>query len=113
MKMRNKKTLGRHHRRIDLKQVDASLRQIKSTLGGVKEGRPKNEIAGRQSDRRSIHIDCAVEAESMPVKILRGIMRAKVEELLPPHALAVAKEAEQSERQHLRNMAEFLEGTRP
>lgn len=62
----------------------------------------------KESDRRSMHIDCAVEAESMPAKILRGILRAKVEELLPPHALAIAKVAEQSERQHLIAMANRL-----
>jgi hypothetical protein len=59
----------------------------------------------KESDRRSQHIDCAVEAESMPAKILRRILRDKVEALLPENALAVAKVAEQSERAHLAYMA--------
>lgn len=62
----------------------------------------------KESDRRSQHIDCAVEAESMPAKILRGILRGKVEALLPEHALAVANVAEQSERKHLDDMARIL-----
>ena len=62
------------------------------------------------SDRRSQHIDCAVEAESMPAKILRAILRDKVEALLPVNALAVAKVAEKSERGHLTRMAAILGG---
>lgn len=57
------------------------------------------------SDKRSLQVDYSVEAESMPARILRGILRDKVEVLLPPHALEVAKVAEQSEREHLAFMA--------
>lgn len=64
----------------------------------------------KESDRRSQHIDCAVEAESMPAKILRCILRDKVEALLPENALAVAKVAEQSEREHLDFMASLYLG---
>jgi len=64
----------------------------------------------KEGDKRSQHIAYTVEAEAMPAKILRGILRNKVEALLPPHALAVAKVAEQSERQHLRNMAAMCHG---
>ena len=64
----------------------------------------------KESDRRSQHIDCAVEAESMPARILRGILRYKVEALLPVNALAVAKVAEQSEREHLTRMAAMSGG---
>lgn len=59
----------------------------------------------KESDRRSRHIDFSVEAESMPAKILREIMRDKVEVLLPRGALEVAKVAEQSEREHLSRLA--------
>ena len=62
----------------------------------------------KESDKRSLHIDCAVEAESMPAKILRGILRDRVEALLPPGALYVAKVAEESEREHLSNMARIM-----
>lgn len=67
----------------------------------------------KESDKRSLHIDCAVEAESMPAKILRGILRDKVEALLPVNALAVAKVAEKSEREHLAYMAGILRGDAP
>lgn len=59
----------------------------------------------KESDRRSRHIDFSVEAESMPAKILREILRGKVEVLLPRGALEVAKVAEQSEREHLSRLA--------
>ena len=59
----------------------------------------------KESDKRSQHIAYSVEAESMPAKILRAILREKVEALLPENALAVAKVAEQSERQALGLMA--------
>ena len=61
----------------------------------------------KASDKRSLQIDYSVEAESMPAKILRGILRDKVEALLPPHALEVAKVAEQSEREHLAYMSDI------
>lgn len=64
----------------------------------------------KESDIRSRHIRFSVEAESMPAKILRGILRDKVESLLPENALAVAKVAEKSEREHLLQMANFLDG---
>ena len=64
----------------------------------------------KESDKRSLHIDCAVEAESMPAKILRSILRDRVEALLPPGALYVAKVAEQSERAHLDYMAQMFRG---
>lgn len=62
----------------------------------------------KESDRRSQHIDCAVEAEALPAKILRGILRDKVEALLPKNALAVSKVAEQAEQQQLELMARMF-----
>lgn len=64
----------------------------------------------KESDKRSLHIGFSVEAESMPAKILRCILRDKVEALLPENALAVAKVAEQSEREHLDFMASLYLG---
>jgi hypothetical protein len=64
----------------------------------------------KESDRRSMHINFSVEAESMPAKILRDILRDKIEALLPENALAVAKVAEQDERDHLIRMAEMMGG---
>ena len=62
----------------------------------------------KESDKRSQHIAYSVEAESMPAKILRVILRDKIEALLPENALAVAKVAEQSERYALGLMVENL-----
>lgn len=62
----------------------------------------------KESDARSQHITFTVEAEAMPAGIMRRILREKVEALLPDNALAIAKVAEQSERSHLLEMAQFL-----
>jgi len=63
----------------------------------------------KETDKRSQHINCAVEAESMPAKILRRLLRGKIESLLPEHALVVAKVAEQEERQSLGLMAKMFD----
>lgn len=60
----------------------------------------------KEADKRSLHINFSVEAESMPAKILRKILREKVEALLPENALIIAKIAEESEKSHLKCMAE-------
>ena len=62
----------------------------------------------KETDKRSLHVDCSVEAEAMPARILRYILRQRVEELLPANALRVAQVAEQSERQHLITVANLL-----
>lgn len=62
----------------------------------------------KTGDRRSLHVHSTVEAEAMPAHILRGLLRAAVESLLPPGALEIAKVAEESEREHLRVLAEIL-----
>jgi len=62
----------------------------------------------KEGDKRSKHITCTVEAEAMPARILRSILRNEVESLLPENALHVAKVAEDSERAHLVRMAEIL-----
>ena len=63
----------------------------------------------KETDKRSQHITCAVEAESMPAKILRRILRDKIEALLPEHALIVAKVAEDSERGALQIWADMMD----
>lgn len=62
------------------------------------------------SDRRSLQVEYSVEAESMPAKTLRRILRDKVESMLPVNALHTAKVAEAEERQHLVNMASLMSG---
>ncbi len=64
----------------------------------------------KAGDKRSQHVTCTVEAEAMPAHVLRGILRAEVEALLPENALHVAKVAEDSERAYLARMAQLLGG---
>ena len=59
----------------------------------------------KAGDIRSQHVAATVEAEAMPADILRELLRAEVEALLPENALHVAKVAEESERQGLLRMA--------
>lgn len=67
----------------------------------------------KEGDKRSLQVICTVEAEAMPARDLRAILRLEVEMLLPDRALEVARVAEQSERQHLHRMAALLEGGAP
>jgi hypothetical protein len=60
------------------------------------------------NDRRALHIQETVEAEAMPAGILRRILRDTIEVLLPRDALAVAKAAEESEREQLRRWADLM-----
>lgn len=62
----------------------------------------------KESDTRSQQVAFTVEAEAMPAKILRSLLRENVELLLPANALSVAKVAEHSERAHLMEMAKLL-----
>lgn len=63
----------------------------------------------KEKDRRSQHVRETVEAEAMPARTLRALLRHHIEKLLPENALHVAKVAEQSERQHLERMADLLD----
>lgn len=62
----------------------------------------------KAGDTRSLQVEYTVEAEAMPARDLRAIMRNEVEMLLPAHALDVAKVAEKSERAHLKKIATLL-----
>lgn len=66
----------------------------------------------KTGDKRSLQLGYTVEAEAMPARDLRAILRIEVEVLLPDDALHIAKVAEQSERQHLHNMARMFDGGR-
>ena len=59
----------------------------------------------KDGDKRSQHMTYTVEAEAMPARILRRLLRGRVEALLPPGALASSKVAEQSEREQIKRMA--------
>ena len=62
----------------------------------------------KEGDKRSQHMTYTVEAEAMPARILRGLLRGHVEALLPEGALASSKVAEQSEREQIERMAEMF-----
>jgi hypothetical protein len=63
----------------------------------------------KPGDRRALHIEETVEAESMPAHLMRDLLRERIEELLPDGALDVVKVAEESEREHIQRMAELLD----
>lgn len=63
----------------------------------------------KESDRRSLHVKYAVEAEAMPAHVLRHLLRDRIETLLPPDALRVTKVAEESEREGLEMLAGMYE----
>jgi hypothetical protein len=48
----------------------------------------------KDGDKRSTHVERTVEAEAMPAKILRGILRAEIEPMLPPGAIAATEDAD-------------------
>lgn len=60
----------------------------------------------KETDRRALHIRETVEAEAMPAGILRDLLRANVESLLPERALSIAKVEEQSARAFFDRWAE-------
>lgn len=64
----------------------------------------------KAGDRRSLHVTETVEAEAMPAGVMRQIIRDAIERYLPPNALAVAKAAEDSERDGLARIARVLTG---
>lgn len=64
----------------------------------------------KAGDKRSQHVTGTVEAEAMPASILRALLRAEVEALLPAGAIDVARIAEHSEREGLRAIADAMEG---
>jgi hypothetical protein len=63
----------------------------------------------KEGDLRARHIKETVEAEAMPAAIMRGILRNAIEALLPPRALAVAKAAEESQRESIIDLADQVE----
>jgi hypothetical protein len=63
----------------------------------------------KEGDTRSLQVAYTVEAEAMPARDLRGLIRDEIEALLPENALAVSKIAEESERAHLAQMAQMFD----
>ncbi len=77
--------------------------------GTLKPKRDRRTKPRKEGDKRSQHVTYSVEAEAMPARDLRAILRDNVESLLPENALEVSKVAEQSELQHLERMAEMFD----
>jgi hypothetical protein len=67
----------------------------------------------KAGDKRALHVERTVEAEAMPARILRAILRVAVESHLPEDALQAAKVAEESEKAHLSKLALLLDGGAP
>ena len=59
----------------------------------------------KAGDKRSQHVKSTVEAEAMPAKIMRKLLRDSVEAFLPDGALEIARVAEKSEQEGLRALA--------
>jgi hypothetical protein len=62
----------------------------------------------KATDKRSSHITYTVEAEAMPAKLMRKLVRDSIESLLPPHALEISKLAESEERRGLQLWAKIF-----
>jgi hypothetical protein len=59
----------------------------------------------KATDTRSREVESTVEAEAMPARTLRRLLRMRIEALLPEGALAAAKLAEASEQAGLMSLA--------
>ena len=95
----------RQHLRSD---IPLDFRRIGITEAQVVEmDLPTN--TRKATDKRSSHVQFTVEAETMPAKAMRQLVRSHVESLLPEHALAVAKVAENEERRGLDFLAELFD----
>ncbi len=62
----------------------------------------------KAGDRRSLHVNETVEAEALSAHILRTLLRAEIEKLLPDNALKVAKAAEANERGFIVHIANMI-----
>jgi len=102
------KSIEREFREHLDKGIDLTFKRIAVNAEQIKEY-DLPEKPRKKTDTRSQHIRRTVEAESLPVEILRGLLRAEIEALLPQGALAVAKVAEESEREYLEMFANRIE----
>jgi hypothetical protein len=89
--------------------IELDFRRIAITAAQIVEHDLPTKLR-KTSEKRATQIERTVEAEAMPAGIMRQLLRNTIEELLPPGALAAAKVAEESERQHLQILAELAGG---
>lgn len=64
----------------------------------------------KATDRRALHLKRTVEAEAMPVDILRALLREEIEAMLSDRALAISKIEEQSAREYFERPANVKGG---
>lgn len=64
----------------------------------------------KANDKRSLHIKETVEAEAMPAKLMREILREQIEKFIPKRQLKIAHEAEKSEKEFLLKIADVMAG---
>jgi hypothetical protein len=85
--------------------LDSSI-ELEFTRLGITEQQIRDmdlpEKPRKAGDKRALHVRATVEAEAMPAKDMRHLLRSHIEALLPDGELAAVKVAEQSEREGLR-----------
>lgn len=62
----------------------------------------------KPGERRAPHVASTVEAEAMPARVMRDLLRSEIEAFLPAGALRAARAAEESERANLSWIADYL-----
>jgi hypothetical protein len=90
------------------KHLDADVDLHFERIGITAEQIAEHELPTKprkEGDKRSPHIKATVEAEALPAYLMRELVRSNIEALLPPHALAVARAAEESEQDSIRALA--------
>ena len=66
----------------------------------------------KESEKREKKIKETVEAEAMPARIMRALVREKIESYLDQDALSVARVAEQSEQELMGGIADMIDHRR-
>ena len=97
------------------KHLDSDINLTFVRLGITKQQIKDHDLSTKPrkaGDKRSLEIKFTVEAEAMPAHLLRSILRASVESLLPTRALMVYKLVEKGERADLIAMANRLDRRR-
>ncbi len=78
--------------------VDLSFRRIAVTPEQI-EAMDLPTKPRKKGERRVSHIEMTVEAEAIPARIMRELLRDSIESFLPTGAVEAAKAAEESERE--------------
>ena len=88
--------------------VDLTFHRVGITKEQIEEydlpTKPRNK-----NEKRLLDIERTVEAEAMPARILRDLLRDEIENFLPADALRVTKAAEESERDLLNYLVDVAD----